>query len=1833
MADLYYYEAGWIDDGYYGNGWSGAAAISATATISCSGTKIASGSTTSYTNRTPKTLTINGNTIVSATQSKFGGSSVYFDGTGDDFRISNTQDIDFKYGTGDFTIELWFYKTNAAPVLYYHNGNQTNSYIYSSGTALTYSRNGSSFITATTGDISNGWHHVAVSRASSQTRMFLDGTQIGSTTADTLNYGSSAGYSVSFGSLVGSNYLQGYLDEIRISKGIARYTSNFTPSTTAFTDDSYTVLLVHGDTSIADDAAFTTNVNTAFSLACDAEIVSTVIEASGSWTSTNSITANIGVIREAASTLSSQFTQTSVISHIHGSDLFAFSDAALAAAVNRLRDNNINVSSVFSISTDASRSRNYSSDDSANFTVDVDYLRVRYNQAAVTAAFSLSNSSTRIQQGSVGSPSRTAKTITANGNAAISATQSKFGGKSIALDGTGDYLSVATNTDFGFGTGDFTIEGWFYKTTATTQWFIDTRSTTTQTSVAIQSNGGGSLRLFVNGVFVLTSSSAHTNNAWNHLAVSRASGVTRFFINGVVSTTTYTDTTDYGSTKPLVLGAQFNGTTAFNGYIDEFRVTKGLARYTTTFTAPAAAFVNDTNTVLLVHGDTDISDDPGAGSGLQSAFTQTTSVTRIKEVNSTQTATTTLSADASVLVGGEVVEASGTWTATATQLIVADRFAQFNSSASSAVNLSALGDVTKPFNCSISSSASFTATISHIEGADLLAFTNAAVSVQAKVTRTVSASIAVQTTVSSQAVKTIDITFNANTSLTVSIDPNRLRDIISSQSISTSQSTLGDVTKEYALALNANASLTATISHIEGANLTAFTNASLSAVLNGTKEYSSPLTTTVNFSIDYIRQRATDSQQSLIASLDASSTVTKRLSSSQQAACSLTISIGKIVQGASVENALFSPSITVSVLKNSFAVLDSVSSLTVSLKANKLLSSSLTSTASLTSTLVSTNRSTVSLSSQVTVSCQAVKNRPTNAALTSAVTLSITAKATKRATVALAGAFSPSISVKTYERWWISEVTTIIAGETPGAFETSDTNLNDDIFSILQSDDASPTYYENQVVVKHDKSGTVEWAVSVPWISTRGQTGSLRTGSSNDIYIASDVWTNNSGSFSPGDLLVTKLNSSGTHQWSRKLATVEQDYIATLAVDASDNVYVGAFCNQSPTAFTSGHTIAKFNSSGTLQWQKKITYLMAETADSIVVDDSGNIYIQGGGGRGGISPYTTWDASLVKLDTNGTILWQKSFDNNSLSNFSGNELLSIDPSGNVITSFLNSNDPIVIKFDSSGNIVWQKQLAFTAPSGSSYSHSGLDTDQLGNIFIGGFYQLDTDTYTKIYFIKLDPDGNILYERTLTQSGSGNLILNELTLGRNDEIILTGAGQQGSLISRLPNDGSRTGTWDTFTYSESSYFSLSSSSLSPINSSYSTVNAAYSVTTYTPTVTSVSWTDVFTSLNAWSINPVYLQANFSTSVNNTRVKFFRAVANQIISSQSSTATRTASLRSTPTVVATTTTVPKRFRSSSLTLTSAVTLTITAKRLRDNPAALTSQFSTSTQAKRLRGVVSTQTAVVTANIDNSRIRNFNTEFTSIATELIAAYKNATGTILLESTCSVTALAIKTVSGQTALTASATQTALGYNTQFAQASLSSNSNLSANVYNFTKFISSLSTNSFLNCEPLKIRINEVAFAITSALTAVPKVTRKTNSTQQVTASLTASTLNSRKGTLSSQLTTTTSLTANNKILRLASGNLTARATVTAEVGVIVLFEISLHAFDVVLVSGTVFKIDPYLQIKISAEHRELIIKPETRLLGIDSENRFIKIIPESRILAINSETSVNKIKGQPL
>jgi hypothetical protein len=181
------------------------------------------------------------------------------------------------------------------------------------------------------------------------------------------------------------------------------------------------------------------------------------------------------------------------------------------------------------------------------------------------------------------------------GGAAISTAQSKFGGSSMAFDGTGDWLFTKTSPNLDMGTGDVTIEGWFYltATVAVDYRMIVSDATNGNNYLCIRAGGtGGQVEVNVNGTsFRLNLNNSVSINTWFHLAVSRSSGTWYGFVNGnSIGTSSGAGAFNLGNGGMYV--GRFGGGTAYEwpGYINDLRITKGLARYTTTFTPPTQAF-------------------------------------------------------------------------------------------------------------------------------------------------------------------------------------------------------------------------------------------------------------------------------------------------------------------------------------------------------------------------------------------------------------------------------------------------------------------------------------------------------------------------------------------------------------------------------------------------------------------------------------------------------------------------------------------------------------------------------------------------------------------------------------------------------------------------------------------------------------------------------------------------------------------------------------------------------------------------------------------------------------------------------------------------------------------------------------------------------------------------------------------------------------------------------------------------------------------------------------------------------------------------------------------
>ncbi len=191
-------------------------------------------------------VTAFGNAQVSTAQSKFSGASALFDGTGDYIRALGNN---FTFSTNqDFTVESWVYITGTSNTRAFFtlvDGTTVRAVLYITSTQLSlYSP---SLGGLSLGDFpsANTWHHMALTRSGNTTRVFFNGTETYSTTtswnasSDRLLLGTDGESTV-------TNPYIGYIDEVRISNS-ARYTANFTPSTTPFQNDANTLLLIHCD--------------------------------------------------------------------------------------------------------------------------------------------------------------------------------------------------------------------------------------------------------------------------------------------------------------------------------------------------------------------------------------------------------------------------------------------------------------------------------------------------------------------------------------------------------------------------------------------------------------------------------------------------------------------------------------------------------------------------------------------------------------------------------------------------------------------------------------------------------------------------------------------------------------------------------------------------------------------------------------------------------------------------------------------------------------------------------------------------------------------------------------------------------------------------------------------------------------------------------------------------------------------------------------------------------------------------------------------------------------------------------------------------------------------------------------------------------------------------------------------------------------------------------------------------------------------------------------------------------------------------------------------------
>lgn len=186
--------------------------------------------------------------------------------------------------------------------------------------------------------------------------------------------------------------------------------------------------------------------------------------------------------------------------------------------------------------------------------------------------------------------------MTANGNAVLTNTNKKFGATSLTLDGSGDYISVGDDDAFTIGTDPFTDEIWINPAANNgLRSIIERRpSDSYGTGFCLRFNGGP-LTIATGTSTVINSSITPALNVWSHIAVigdGAANGLRKIilYVNGVVAGT-WTYDYNFSSTR-LRLGTYWGSSGDFyQGLMDEYRMSMGIARWTEPFTPPTRAYL------------------------------------------------------------------------------------------------------------------------------------------------------------------------------------------------------------------------------------------------------------------------------------------------------------------------------------------------------------------------------------------------------------------------------------------------------------------------------------------------------------------------------------------------------------------------------------------------------------------------------------------------------------------------------------------------------------------------------------------------------------------------------------------------------------------------------------------------------------------------------------------------------------------------------------------------------------------------------------------------------------------------------------------------------------------------------------------------------------------------------------------------------------------------------------------------------------------------------------------------------------------------------------------
>ena len=545
------------------------------------------------------TITANGNAAYSTAQkSSYNSStkSVAFDGTGDYLSIPDSDNWNF--GTGDFTIDFFvrFNAVTSTRTFFCQRdpggGVTTLNFEYLGTTKIlqiTVFVTGSYLLTFTApfDPATDTWYHIAWVRedsadAAGSWGIYINGTRqtltktSGNWNATLPNIGSTILLYIGQFSL-GTNLLNGYLDNYRVTKGTALWTANFTISDAGLLyagSPNFGNLFIGENTSL--DSLSESTIKTQGSYALK-------------------LVATTGALNQ---TVTKTLTGGDILD-LTGKNTIKFDARSTATGEN------IKLKIHDSGGTTSTRTINISSADTyqeeswdISGVADADKNAIDQLQLKIfdTGSGALNSGNLFINGQAFIEDLNDNHIVSTLGDTVISTSQFStfnYSTSSVYFDGTGDYLSVPYSTDFDFGTGDFTIDMTIYPTSVTGEQHligqnsINTSSSSSYWNVTLSGTALQFMQQGGGGVSWKNSAGTLTINTLAHIAITRTANTIYFIINGTVAASFSVIGKSFNAASGITyIGQNVAGTSTANysGYIDNLRVIKGTGLWTTNFT-------------------------------------------------------------------------------------------------------------------------------------------------------------------------------------------------------------------------------------------------------------------------------------------------------------------------------------------------------------------------------------------------------------------------------------------------------------------------------------------------------------------------------------------------------------------------------------------------------------------------------------------------------------------------------------------------------------------------------------------------------------------------------------------------------------------------------------------------------------------------------------------------------------------------------------------------------------------------------------------------------------------------------------------------------------------------------------------------------------------------------------------------------------------------------------------------------------------------------------------------------------------------------------------------